>query len=52
LPKLERCHPRIVGTTIQIKVEEISHQTPSPNTIPMCLVTIVEKRAHCSKLQK
>jgi DUF4097 and DUF4098 domain-containing protein YvlB len=43
LPKLERCHLRIAGTTIQIKVEEISHQTPSPNTIPMCLVTIVEK---------
>jgi hypothetical protein len=35
LSKLEGNHPRIVGTTIQTTMEEISHQTPNPNTIPM-----------------
>ncbi len=35
LPKHVEAHPNIVKTTIQIKVEEISHQTPSPNTILM-----------------
>jgi hypothetical protein len=33
LPKHAEDHPSIVKATIQIKVEEISHQTPSPNTI-------------------
>jgi hypothetical protein len=35
LPKLKVGHSRFIGTTIQIKVENNSHQTPSPNTIPM-----------------
>ncbi len=40
LPKLEGGHSRFKGTTIQIKMENNSHQTPSPNTIPMWLITI------------
>ncbi len=37
-------HPKSLGTTIQIKTEEISQQTLSPNIIPMWFVTIVEEK--------
>jgi len=36
---------------MQVKMKKISHQTPSSNTIPMRLVTVVEEMAHYSKLQ-
>jgi hypothetical protein len=35
LPKPKGNHPRIIGTTMQTTMEEISHQIPNPNTIPM-----------------
>jgi hypothetical protein len=35
LPKPKGNHPKIIGTTMQITMEEISHQTLSPNIIPM-----------------
>jgi hypothetical protein len=34
-PKPEGNHPRIIRTTRQTTMEEISHQTPNSNTIPM-----------------
>jgi hypothetical protein len=33
--KTQGDHPKGIRTTIQIKMEEISQQTFSPNTIPM-----------------